>query len=54
LLRLQDAVSEHSPYALWLTVDPRLDRLRANAGFKVLLPDTSGSDAVRLADRKKT
>ena len=54
LLRLQEAVSEHSPYALWLTVDPRLDRLRANAGFKVLLPDTSGSDAVRLADRKKT
>ena len=54
LLRLQEAVSEHSPYALWLAVDPRLDRLRPNAGFKVLVPDPPGSDAVRLADRKKT
>ena len=54
LLRLQEAVSEHSPYALWLAVDPRLDRLRANAGFTALLPDASGSDAVRLADRKRT
>ena len=38
LQRLQEAVSEHSPYALWLAVDPRLDRLRANARFKALLP----------------
>ena len=54
LQRLHEAVSEHSPYALWRLVDPRLDRLRANARFKVLLPDTFGSDAVHLADRKST
>ena len=53
LQRLQEAVSEHSPYALWLVVDPRLDCLRANPRFKVLLPNTFGSDAVRLADRKE-
>ena len=53
LVRLQEAVSEHSPYTLWLAVDPRLDRLRANARFK-LLADTFGSDAVHLADRKST
>ena len=54
LQRLQEAVSRHSPYALWLGVDPRLDRLRANAGFTVLLPGTFGSDAVRLTDGKRT
>ena len=53
LLRLQEAVSKHSPYALWLAVDPRLDRLRANARFK-LLADTFGSDGVHRADRKST
>jgi hypothetical protein len=54
LQRLQEAVSEHSWYALWLVVDPRLDRIRANARFKALLPDSVGSDAVRPADRKST
>lgn len=53
LLRLQEAVSEHSPYALWLAVDPRLDRLRTNARFKPLV-DPFGSDAVHLTDRKST
>jgi serine/threonine protein kinase/Tfp pilus assembly protein PilF len=54
LQRLQEAVSEHSWHASWLVVDPRLDRLRANARFKVLLPEAFGSDAVRPAERKRT
>jgi hypothetical protein len=53
LQRLEEAVAVHSPYVLWLAVDPRLDQLRANDRFKGLLPHTSGSDAVRLADRKE-
>jgi hypothetical protein len=52
LQRLQEAVSGYSPHAAWLRVDPRLDRLRANPLFKALLPNTFGSDAVRLADGK--
>ena len=54
LQRLRDAVSEHSPHALWLAVDPRLDRLRADARFQALLPDTFGSTAVSPAERKST
>ena len=53
LQRLQETVSEHSPYALWLLVDPRLDRLRANPRFTLLLPHGLESDAVRPADRQK-
>jgi hypothetical protein len=50
LQRLEEVVGGRSWYASWLMVDPRLDRLRTNARFKVLLPDTFGSDAVRPAD----
>ena len=54
LRRLQESLAEHSPYAVWIGVDPRLDPLRADARFTALLAHAFGSDAVRLADRKST
>jgi TolB-like protein/Tfp pilus assembly protein PilF len=37
LERLQESISERSPYAAWLPVEPRLDPLRLNARFKALV-----------------
>jgi eukaryotic-like serine/threonine-protein kinase len=53
LQRLQEATSSHSAYALWMLVDPRLDRLRANARFRVLLADAFGSGSEHLAERTR-
>jgi serine/threonine protein kinase/Tfp pilus assembly protein PilF len=35
--RLQESISERSPYAAWLPVEPRLDPLRADSRFKALV-----------------
>jgi hypothetical protein len=37
--RLQETVAERSPYGVWLAVEPRLDRLRADARFQGVLRD---------------
>ena len=40
---LQDAVAEHSPYAMWLKVEPSFDALRADARFTTLIEKIFGS-----------
>jgi len=42
LERLQDTVAEHSPYAVWLKVEPGFDALRADARFTTLIENMFG------------
>jgi hypothetical protein len=45
--RLKECLSQHSPYAVWLKVEPRFDSLRADARYEILLRDVFGSQACR-------
>ena len=42
LEHLQEAVSEHSPNAVWLEVEPSFDTLRADARFQALIGNMFG------------
>jgi serine/threonine protein kinase/Flp pilus assembly protein TadD len=52
--RLHESVSERSPYAVWLKVEPRFDSLRADARFDALLRDVfeKGGRAARLQEEE--
>jgi eukaryotic-like serine/threonine-protein kinase len=51
--RLQQCVSEHSPYAVWLGVEPTFDSLRASARFKALTANILGHGDHGHGHRKK-
>ena len=54
LERLQDAVAEHSPYAVWLKVEPSFDALRADARFTTLIENMFGyGDRVPRSRKEK-
>jgi len=54
LERLQDAVAEHSPYAVWLKVEPSFDALRADARFTTLIENMFGyGDGVQRSQKEK-
>ena len=42
---LKECLSEHSPYAVWLKVEPRFDPLRGHARYEILLRDLFGNEA---------
>jgi hypothetical protein len=54
LERLRESVSERSPYAAWLKVEPRFDSLRADARFDTLLRAVfgKGGRAPRLQEEE--